>query len=428
MIINSKTGDIELRVYDNKKEIDLLSIFKMNDRVFNYKINIFNSSKEGKGIRGDEAIWIPFSTDKGLKIILDIQSFDNIETTLKLIDKAPSNIFPSIYQYEVCKTDKGQKLLVMILENINDSSNFIKTFIDRVRNIKNIVPLRDLSFIIQKLSLTNNIKNKIIDEITKLNLVPEDEWYKKTNLINGKIVDFHRFKQFKKRYSFPVLGMNTYDLLDTHMKILARYSNVIDKNNIPQWRGKLYQGMLFDNGYRMEGYSSDNYRFDSYSKLPLIPLNKIKGKDVLDIGSNQGFFSFQSAIHGARKVVGVEFDSNDVKTSNELKDILKLDNIIFKNDDIRNYIFETKDNFELIIMNSVLHLIYPHFKGSEPFLEIISKKCNYFAFETPINHTLVNIKASVIYQKLSKYFKVVRLLNIYNAYSSGYRANFICYK
>ena len=32
-------------------------------------------------------------------------------------------------------------------------------------------------------------------------------------------------------------------------------------------------------------------------------LNKIKNKSVLDIGSNHGFFSFQSIIHGAKNVV-----------------------------------------------------------------------------------------------------------------------------
>ena len=178
----------------------------------------------------------------------------------------------------------------------------------------------------------------------------------------------------------------------------------------------------------MQGYKSDHYRFDSYKKLPFIPFYKIKNKMVLDIGSNHCFFSFQSSIHGAKEVIGIELDKNNKKIENRLKEIIDLRNVNFINDDITEFIFKTEKNFELIIMSSVLHQIYKNFKGSDLFLKEISKKCNYFAFETPINHPTNKLSLSKIHKKLEKYFSTVRILNIYKAYSAGYRANFICYK
>ena len=44
-----------------------------------------------------------------------------------------------------------------------------------------------------------------------------------------------------------------------------------------------------------------------------------------------------------------------------------------------------------------------------------------------VNHPLMNISAAEVEANLKKYFRIVRLLNVYDAYSSGYRANFVCY-
>ena len=69
-------------------------------------------------------------------------------------------------------------------------------------------------------------------------------------------------------------------------------------------------------------------------------------------------------------------------------------------------------------------------KSETAFYDILDKiasNSEYFSFETPLNHPKMNISVHETYQKLAKYFKTVMLLNIYDAYSSGYRANFVCY-
>ena len=88
---------------------------------------------------------------------------------------------------------------------------------------------------------------------------------------------------------------------------------------------------------------------------------------------------------------------------------------------------ETKEKYGLVIANSVLHQIYPNLSGADDILDKIASNSEYFSFETPLNHPKMNISVHETYQKLAKYFKTVRLLNIYDAYSSGYRANFVCY-
>ena len=47
-------------------------------------------------------------------------------------------------------------------------------------------------------------------------------------------------------------------------------------------------------------------------------------------------------------------------------------------------------------------------------------------YETPLNHQTMNISVENVYNKLRNYFRTVRLIYVYDAYSSGYRGIFIC--
>ena len=156
-------------------------------------------------------------------------------------------------------------------------------------------------------------------------------------------------------------------------------------------------------------------------------INKSKGKKVLDLGSNQGFFSFQAAIHGASSVVGVEMTKQDVQAANDIKEITKFDNVEFINGNAIKFVLESDEHFSLVVFNSVLHQIYPNFIGAEEFMTKLSSMTDYLAFETPLNHPLMNISAASVENELKKYFSIVRLIYIYDAYSSGYRANYVCY-
>tara|TARA_E500000305_G_C3935616_1_gene194924 strand:- start:117 stop:800 length:684 start_codon:yes stop_codon:yes gene_type:complete len=209
--------------------------------------------------------------------------------------------------------------------------------------------------------------------------------------------------------------------------MVDRYKTVLDDHGMPKWKGRIYQGFSFDNGSSLTGYQSDGTMPDSYRKLPFIPLNKAAGKKVLDIGSNQGFFSFQAALHGASEVTAIEFTKQDVQAAEDIKQITQLENVNFINGDAVKYVMESEEHYGLVIFNSVLHQIFPNFENSSAFMTKLASMTDYLAFETPLNHPLMQIPPGTVKAVLEMYFPIVRLLHVYDAYSSGYRANFVCY-
>lgn len=427
-------GNIKLKIifiFQNK-ELSFQELFHTNKNEFKYKLLINEKLYKGNGIRGKDSFFLPYSEKKGLKITRKSAppigiNLENLDKIINKIKYSNIEIFPKIYDSEIVKTNYSEKVLVTILENVSSKKN-IRNIVRKYSSIKNFVPIWDIPYLLNNLNVFSFFLDKFYYHIERLYLFPEDEWYKKPNLINNKIVDFGRFTTLERRYKFPSNGYSKKDLMEEYTKLVNIFSDKFNSQYIPQWKGTLYEGFKFDNGYTMEGYKSDHYRFDSYKKLPFLPFKKIKDKDVLDIGSNHGFFSLQASLHGAREVIGVELDNNNIKVANKLKEIMNIKNVSFINQDITKYIFECDKKFELIIMNSVLHQIYKNFKSSDVFLKELSNKCNYFAFETPVNHPTVKLSLSSIDKKLRKYFSLVRIQNVYDAYSSGYRATFICYK
>ena len=59
-------------------------------------------------------------------------------------------------------------------------------------------------------------------------------------------------------------------------------------------------------------------------------------------------------------------------------------------------------------------------------LRDITKRC--MIFETPVNHPQMKRSLDHIKSTLNVYFNHIKVAYVYNAYSSGYRAIFICLK
>lgn len=420
--MNIQFDNLNFKITKNNSSTDWASLMNDEDRSFQFEVEHNSVNYKGVGVRGDDALWFPLNTEKGIKIVAENERYQSLQESLETVEYIQENkcvSFPVIYDACIMKTDKQKDYLVIEMENMNDPK--------RAVDVPRYVPSQDAEYIKNNIQVDPKIANKIVREITSLKLCPEDEWYKSINLINGKIVDFHRFKIMKSRYYMPSNNKSVHELFDIYRNMVKRYLDVRDHNGAPKWKGKIYQGFAFDNGYLMEGYQSGNEMYDSYHKLPFIPINKSKGKKVLDLGSNQGFFSFQAAIHGASSVVGVEMTKQDVQAANDIKEITKFDNIEFINGDAIKFVLESDELFSLVVFNSVLHQIYPNFIGAEEFMTKLSSMTDYLAFETPLNHPLMNISAASVENELKKYFSIVRLIYIYDAYSSGYRANYVCY-
>lgn len=425
MSLKIQSGDFTVTINHSEGHQTLETLLKSTTRPFTYELDYKGQSFSGSGIRGDDALWIPYSNQSGLKIFGENDKYSSLDkslATIEAIQQASSYMFPQINSYSRFEDAISNGQMIFIdMENVNPgSSNASQVNLG-------YIPSHDREFVKNSLKSDLSLADKVSKEFKELDLNPEDEWYKSINCINGKIVDFHRFEIKEDRYYFPSNNKTPEDLNNTYMNMIERYKSVLDNSGLPKWKGKIYQGMTFDNGYTMQGYKSTQSLHDSFRKLPFVPINKSRGKKVLDLGSNQGFFCFQAALHGATEVTGVELQTQDHEAANDIKSITGLDNVSFVNGDATKFIEETQDHYGLIVMNSVLHQIYKNFEGSEDFMSNISKKCDYFAFETPLNHPLMNISAQQVEQKLQKYFKNVRLLYVYDAYSSGYRANYVCF-
>jgi len=403
----------------------ITDLFNSKNRNLSFSLLLNDKEYSGKGVRGDDAIWFPFGEGRGLKVVKQNERYDDLSYSLKNIEyikECFSEIFPEIYWCEICSDENKNKYLLCLVETVETG-----TVSNLSEKEHSYIPRHDLETV--EAILVNNQANisMVTKELANLKLLPEDEWYKTINFINGKIVDFHRFKKMDERYKFISPAKTAAQITKIYDDIVKRYTTVLDSNGTPKWKGRIYQGFVFDNGAQMSGYTSDNKMYDSYRKLPFVPLNKVKGKNVLDLGSNQGFFSFQSAVHGAKSVTGVEIQAEDVMAANDIKQILEIENVKFIKGDAMNYLLSSEEQYGLVIANSVLHQIYPNLEGADEVLRKISKCSEYFSFETPMNHPKMRISMSDLYSKLTKHFRIVRLLNVYDAYSSGYRANFVCY-
>jgi len=425
MMLSFQENEISVKIYKENYDKSWLDIMSCQDRNFNFEIIFDNTQHKGVCIRGDDALWFSLSTDLGLKVIAENDRYQSLEKSLSTVEQIvklqekTETIFPTIKNCSI-ETDSltGTNYLLIVMQNMGNPNKII--------TIPNYIPVYDKQCVHGLLQRDPTFTDTIIDNLTRLKLCPEDEWYKSINLISDKIVDFHRFSIKPDRYSFPSNGYTSDELHNIYLNMVKRYTKVLDEHKMPKWKGKIYQGYHFDNGYSMEGYTSNGEIYDSYFKLPFLPLNKVKDKKVLDIGSNQGFFCFQSALHGASEVTGIEYTSEDVLAANDINKVLNLDNVRFIQGDGVEYLMNTDDRYGLLILNSVVHQLFPNFKGCEQFMEKASKVSDYVALETPLNHSKMNISVTKVHRFLSNYFKTVRLINIYDAYSTGYRANFVC--
>ena len=213
--------------------------------------------------KGDDAIYIPLDNDRGLKIIYPNPKYGSQEQTynnlLKFQNKKYS-FFPSIGSIHlgyfktddnvVLKNTRGQEinykddLIFLELEHINDNPNPINTNIEWL-------PLGDREFVKNNLSIDVDILTELNYGMLRAGLCPEDEWYKKEkNLINNKIIDFHRFTYLPQRYNMPTKA-NVNTLESVYTSALDRY----DSMGINKWKGRIYEGFRFDNGEEFLGYS-----------------------------------------------------------------------------------------------------------------------------------------------------------------------------
>jgi SAM-dependent methyltransferase len=88
----------------------------------------------------------------------------------------------------------------------------------------------------------------------------------------------------------------------------------------------------------------------------LVQIINVENKAVLDVGCNEGFFSFQLADLGAR-VLGIDVDENRIKKAMFIQDILKRPLVTFALIDLYSESFLTLPHFDICLCLGVLHRI-----------------------------------------------------------------------
>jgi 2-polyprenyl-3-methyl-5-hydroxy-6-metoxy-1,4-benzoquinol methylase len=426
--------DLEVNQDGKKWEFDFRTPFRfkkkgLQKKPFDFKISIDGEEQENEGVPcfGQDALWLPLDDGTGIKIIRTADNQQKICQNLEYIQDLYSDIFPEIEWFSEASIGEVPCVVVK-METISGGK-------DTYRPVSFLSPA-DNAMAGDMMPASLETITYCIRQFIDNELSPEDSWYKNggfttENIINGKIVDFHAFEYSPQRFSMPANGPATLERCnEIFHNALRRYAEWSIKRGeaLPKWKGKIYQGMKFDNGFELPGYSSDNRFYDSYVKSLFMPLDKVGGGKVLDLGSNQGFFSFQSALAGAEEVTGVELTEEDVLLADEIRqEILGLDNVKFVNGDLVKYLEEDQDWYELIIMSSVLHQTHPDLYNCDDFLRTLASKCRRFFFETPVGHKHYDFSLKQITEKLQQHFNTVRLVYFYDAYSTGFRAVYVCH-
>ncbi|MCK5529206.1 MAG: hypothetical protein KAI74_05945 [Kiritimatiellae bacterium] len=408
--------EVGLTLMRGKAELGL-DEFRNSIRTASAALSIGEFDCNVQAVRGDQAIWIPYGNGKGLKILFWDIGDDDL-ANMQYIRERGNASFAKIFRMAAasygCSESKGECVLI----EMEDMRHWRSLWLNRGFVKRPYLLFTTLLDIV----LPNHrqfMMKQAWRELIKWRILPEDDWSKRTNFIGGKMVDYHKYKFFPERYSFNASS----DISAMHGFCKDMFE---EKRNM---RAVNYQGFRFNNGFCLPGYSSDGCEFDTYLKLSFMPMHKVKNKLVLDLGANECFYSFQSVVHGAERVHSIEFDPDKVRTSKLINsNFFGCDNISFTEGDIVEYVMSgDRTHYEVTFLLSVIHQIFPDFKGADAFFDNLSKMTSYLAFETPIRHPLMKCGVWKVQRFLKKYFWMVRPLYVYHAYSSGWRVIFVCY-
>jgi tRNA (mo5U34)-methyltransferase len=109
---------------------------------------------------------------------------------------------------------------------------------------------------------------------------------------------------------------------------------------------------------------------------PLLDAIGLRGKRVLDVGCNEGFFSFQLSDLGAR-VLGIDIDPHRIDKANFIRDAIGKPEVHFRVMDIYSSEFTTQPKFDFCLCMGFLHRI------PDPFTAMsrLAEKSDLILFE-----------------------------------------------
>jgi SAM-dependent methyltransferase len=122
--------------------------------------------------------------------------------------------------------------------------------------------------------------------------------------------------------------------------------------------------------------------------------NKPKGKRILDIGCNMGFYALQAASEGALVVTGIDTSTKALEHAINAKRLLNYDHVHFIKGDIFNTNF---DEYDIVLCLNFVHHITPIVKLKLLLdkIDCLARESMYFTI-TPFKESLgTNYKEEV---------------------------------
>jgi 2-polyprenyl-3-methyl-5-hydroxy-6-metoxy-1,4-benzoquinol methylase len=144
-------------------------------------------------------------------------------------------------------------------------------------------------------------------------------------------------------------------------------------------RGNLYQEIPFKEFTSFDLELKDIQRTDNFLHLKFFEDIDLKGKNVLDIGCNIGYFCFKLADQGAI-CYGIDHDPDSIELANLFKKYKNYDNVhFFKSKFNKNFvekILEKNLKFDIIIFFSVIHWLMNDFHSISHIIDLFRKLLN----------------------------------------------------
>lgn len=142
---------------------------------------------------------------------------------------------------------------------------------------------------------------------------------------------------------------------------------------------------FFDLNHKVD-FAISKTHSNTKKKLEALELPNPNDKVVLDVGCNFGFFSCYLARQGAKHVIGLDADLNNIANANYIANHgYKIDNVSFFPIPFYEYIRKEKPRVDIIIALSVLH----YFKDIDKFFKYANQILNpggSVLIELPVNN------------------------------------------
>jgi len=143
-----------------------------------------------------------------------------------------------------------------------------------------------------------------------------------------------------------------------------------DRDNVRRRIAEL-GGARWYQHFELEGDESSTGRFDRQQTSDLVFPPDMTGKTVLDIGTREGLFCFESLKRGARRAVGFEISAEFVERARKLSEILELP-AEFLQVDAETY--RTEETFDDVLALNVLHHVRNPFLLLERLIEMTNER------------------------------------------------------